>query len=120
MVRMYSSLSDFIAGWRRNIRGGIRTLRSSMIIELGAFYFAALHSLNMHHPILDTTSTVLCYFTIFLAIKWLGDFSILSLLFIPLNFILFLWINLLSLLDTILSNNYTWKDRSYSTNEIGQ
>lgn len=119
-VRMYSNLDDFIAGWRRNIRGGIRTLQCSMIFEVGAFYFAALHTINMSHPIMDTISLVLCYSTLFISLKWMGDFSPISLLLTPLNFILFLWINVLSLFDTLLNRNYTWKERSYSTENIGQ
>ena len=82
-VRMYSSLGDFIAGWRRNIRGGLKTLSFQMVFETICFYFAAIHTLGFNYPVIDLISICLCYGTILYSQSWLGSFYWFSPLLAP-------------------------------------
>lgn len=117
-VRMYDNFRDFIQGWKRHMRGGVRTLNFVMIIEMFALYSLFMNSSSLENPYLDIPALIVAIPTIIYGQKLIGNFSSWSVLFAPFSLLLFSIINLMALFDTLLQRDYTWKGRSYSPDTL--
>ncbi|RZA24261.1 MAG: hypothetical protein EOP10_10430 [Proteobacteria bacterium] len=115
-VRMYESLKDFLAGWRRNFRGGLK-LSSKLSAPEATLYFSALTAVR--DPSWITFATTLLSLT-FLA--WIqrryGRFSVWGILFFPFSLILFAAVTALALFDQLLQKPLVWKNRSYPSGHV--
>jgi glycosyltransferase involved in cell wall biosynthesis len=107
-VRMYDSLTEFVRGWRRNLRLGLRDSRWSAPVEV-ALLFAAFAGLGPR----SWPASLAAVAFLLLVRRRLGDFSWTSALFAPAAMALFTWITLLAVGDRLLGREVAWKGRSY-------
>lgn len=113
-VRMYERFNDFVNGWRRIFRLGIKHARWWAPLELyaiiglltgGAKLFAAA-------PVV-VLLMVVGLFVVAFAQRRLGEFSVLGVILIPFSVILFLGISILAAYDLLLQKEYSWRGRNY-------
>ena len=117
-VRMYSSFKDFVQGWKRHIRGGVRTLSLMPLIEMFAYYSIFVHSTSFTNPYIDAVTLGVSIPTILKSQREIGNFSAWGVLLVPFSFLLFTWVNIIALYDTLLQKDYVWKGRSYSPDTL--
>jgi len=111
-VHMYETLMEFIQGWRRNFRGGMRHNSPLSALEVGLFFMAMTKGLDgepLSLAISGMTVVVLA-----LTQNKIGSFSIAGILLLPFSIILFTGISLLAVYDKVLLRPLVWKNRSYA------
>ncbi len=115
-VRMYESLKDFIAGWRRNFRGGLK-LSSKFSAPEAALYFAALTAVREPSWITLTTTLLSLIFLAWIQRRY-GRFSVWGIFLFPLSLILFTAVTALAMFDRVLQKPLVWKNRSYPSGQV--
>lgn len=111
-VRMYGSLAEFVRGWRRNFRAGMKMSSRVSTIEVATYFAAATGAFQFGSILaLGICLTTLVFFA--LIQSRYGKFSVLGPILFPFSLGLFLWISLLAAYDEALSRPLIWKNRAY-------
>ncbi len=118
-VRMYATLSDFLAGWRRLCLLGLEFSSPWSGPEVGLYYLAFSGG-----GLLGFTPASLVLMILTLSLCWwlqprLGRFSVLGPLLFPFALACFAWATALSLLDR-LKGRVSWRGRLYNMNSAGE
>jgi glycosyltransferase involved in cell wall biosynthesis len=110
-VRMYESLKDFIAGWRRNFRGGLRLSSKFNVVET-ALYISALTAFRDPRWVSLLTGSMGLIFLAWVQRRY-GRFSVWGVICVPISLLVFTTVTALALWDQIAQKPLRWKDRSY-------
>lgn len=110
-VRMYASLSEFVAGWRRNLRLGLQQSSAGAVAEVFCVLMAGLGAgqLSLWGGLLIAC----CSLVVARLQRQFGDFANWGALLAPLAVICFMAISLLGLADSLRKQPVHWKDRAY-------
>ena len=114
-VRMYDSLEEFVAGWRRNFRAGMTGSSKVAIVEM--FLLVAMWT-GGGHLLASFWWALPCMIgAVFLIFnqRRLGDFSVLGPVFFPFSLGLFCWISSLAAFDQLMGRALIWKGREYQS-----
>ncbi len=112
-VRMYESLSAFIAGWRRSFRAGMQDSVPWAPLEMTAF-FAALAGAGHPFQVAGLLLGLGSWIVVARAQASLGRFSLWGIVFAPFALGLFCWVTLLASYDRLLKRPTLWKNRAYA------
>jgi 4,4'-diaponeurosporenoate glycosyltransferase len=108
-VRMYQTLLEHIAGWRRNFRVGMK--RSSLVVGVEtSIVFASL--LSMTKPGAWPSIALILVFMACTQRRY-GEFSIFGVLFYPFSLFVFCLISLLAVVDSVRKAPFQWKGRVF-------
>ncbi len=113
-VRMYTSLAEFIRGWRRNFRAGLGQSAWWAPFEIGS-YIAAITGAG--HALTQLPHALIAVLTIVLLLKTqpkLGRFSAWGPVLSIWSIILFCLVTGLAVLDMVWRRELKWKGRSYA------
>ena len=113
-VRMYTSINDFIAGWRRIFRQGFARAQGLVVVEI--FLVIACLMMSFRFARASSYETALALVgcaVVGLAQKRYGQFSWLGVLMIPFSVALFTIISALALFDRISGRDLRWRGRTY-------
>ncbi len=102
-VRMYNSFLDFLKGWKRNLRLGLKQTKWKTLFEIFLVFSA------MTHPIGLTALMV----AILSKQKKFGNFSTLAPLCLPLWAICFCLVSLSAMIESIFNLSIAWRGRKY-------
>ena len=112
-VRMYESLTDFIAGWRRNFRAGLSGATAWAPFEVTCMIAALTGAGMFFSSALTTWSMILALALIARAGTRLGNFNFWSVLMAPFAVGMFVYITLLAVYDSLTGQGLHWKGRVY-------
>lgn len=111
-VRMYSSPAEFIAGWRRIVRWGLKRSTLKTSLETGFVVFA-LASLAFSIPT-HFLSYLACAILLAVTQRRHGEFSVAGAMLFPISIATFSLVTLLSILDLAAKRDHRWKGRAYA------
>lgn len=112
-VRMYSTFSDFISGWQRNFRLGLRFSNLWATAEIILLFCALLGTGHLlEFPVLWSIATALLVGIVSVQ-KRFGQFSILGAAIFPLSLSIFVYVTTLSMLKNGTNRPHLWKSRAY-------
>ncbi len=114
-TKMYDTWTDFVAGWRRNIRAGL--LRADFLTSFYDFVYVAglnIAWLQLFHKYNFAIAIMLVLFLIY-RLKNLGQYHFLGTLFIPISSAILFFITSLSVFDIVFNRPLKWKARSYES-----
>jgi hypothetical protein len=114
-VRMYATLQEFIAGWRRNFLAGIQQSRVSAFLEVVLVFCGLLGAGQMFSSFWMFLPAFLSFFTITRRQKLWGNFSVLGVFLFPFALGLYCWVTALAFNDFFRGNVLAWKGRSYTS-----
>ncbi len=113
-VKMYETLAEFLAGWRRNFRAGLTETHWAAPLEIAAVFYAMTGAwqfgMNTASLALMTTTMVV----LGVVQKRYGNFSVLGPVFFPVSLILFCYVSLASAFDMLLRREAVWKGRKFT------
>ena len=110
-VHMYETLMDFIKGWRRNFRGGMKHNSQLSSLEVVLFFMAM--TIGTDGRSLSLAISVLTLTLLALTQGKLGRFSIGGILLLPFSMTIFTLVSALAAYDTLLARPLLWKNRRY-------
>lgn len=111
-VRMYETLAEFIKGWRRNFRAGLRDSSLLASIEVTVIIGALILGGTMTPGIVETTAFIVAVTALYRLVRRFCDYGPLSLIGIPFSIGLFCWITALAVYDSLLKRDVLWKGRT--------
>lgn len=107
-VRLYSTPTDFFAGWRRNFGQGFGSMRPTALIETTAWITALIPICRAQIPAFAVALAGL-----WIAGRRLGQFNWLSLALYPFALLAFGAVSAAAAFDTVLRRPTQWRGRSY-------
>jgi glycosyltransferase involved in cell wall biosynthesis len=111
-VRMYDSLKDFVAGWRRNFHLGFKYSNPRSSLDVFFMMYALFGAGQLENPKFAFLSLA-SFFLVYMQSLRLGKHSILAFLLGPIGVFYFIGISLLAVWDRLKKNNIKWKGREY-------
>ncbi|MBC7658716.1 MAG: glycosyltransferase [Chitinophagaceae bacterium] len=112
-VRMYTTLPEFLKGWRRNFRGGMEHNNALSSLEVVLYFMAMTIGFDGGKAslLLSVMTLILLAFTQ----RRIGNFSFLGIVFLPFSILLFTSISILAVYDRLRARPLHWKNRIYET-----
>ena len=114
-VRMYETLSDFIAGWRRNFRAGLKDSSKTAPLEILAYFCAITGAGQFMGSSMAALVALATWGLVYVAQRNLGNFSWVGILLAPVSLVLFTLITILAVWDDVLGRELKWKGRGFQT-----
>ena len=116
-VRMYASLAEFIAGWRRNFRAGFSYATPWAGVDAVLMVMAITGGLRLNLG----SALVMLATAAFMAVRQrsLGHFAVLGAVLWPFSLALFCLVSALAMSDRLLGRACLWKGRSYVSGPSG-
>lgn len=111
-VRMYESLSDFIRGWRRNFRAGLKDSSPLATVEVTAVIGALIFGGSLLPGPTELLGFVVCVAAMFTLVRRYTNYGLISLAGIPFSVALFCLITGLAVYDSVMGRDVLWKGRS--------
>ncbi|MFW7379860.1 MAG: glycosyltransferase [Oligoflexus sp.] len=112
-VDMYETFGDFLRGWRRNFRQGMKHSGSLVFVETVLLIAALIGAGQWGQSAYAWLPSLLSLWVIFVMQKKLGRFSIWSVIFFPVGLLVFIWTSVGAAADRLLNRQLVWKQRSY-------
>ncbi len=113
-VRMYETLSQFLAGWRRNFRAGLTETHWLAPFEIAAVFYAMTGAWQFGMNPISLVIMILTALAILLIQRRYGNFSILGPTLFPFSIALFCFVSISSLTDMLFKREAIWKGRNFS------
>lgn len=114
-VRMYASFQEFIAGWRRIFRLGLRYARPLSMVEM----YLVIACLTTSFRFASASTFEIAVATLALGAlaftqKKYGEFSLMGVLLLPFGIGVFVFVSLLGAVDLVLKRDLKWRERTYA------
>lgn len=110
-VRMYDSYKDFLKGWARNFRAGIKYSHKTSFIEAVVMIAALTGSCS--NQIAAWIITVVTWVLAYKILQRLGRFNVWSILLAPFAIMTFCLVTVVAITDEAFKRPFKWKNRSY-------